>query len=82
MPRTYSAKWNPQKLWRLQGTAPDGLIVTLGRYETAEQAQADHAHFAEQGGYRDLSVKPIEPKPDPPPAEDAPQQRHKPPRKP
>lgn len=73
MPRTWSTKWNQPKHWRLQATAPDGMIVTLGRYETAEQAHADCGHFTEQGGYHNLSVQRIEPRPDPSPAEITPQ---------
>ena len=65
----WSPKWNLPKHWRLRATAADGLAVTLGRYETAEQAHADCGHFAEQGGYRDLAVQPIAPRPDPAAAE-------------
>jgi hypothetical protein len=72
MPRTWSAKWNQPKHWRLRATAADGLIVTLGRYETAEEAHADRGHFAEQGGYRNLTVQPIELRPDPSSAEGTP----------
>ena len=72
MAKTWSAKWNPPKHWRLRATAPDRTTVTLGRYETAEQAQADRASFVAQGLYRDITVEPIEPKPDPPAAESAP----------
>lgn len=65
MSQTWPAKWNPSKHWRLRATAADGLTVRLGLYETAEQAQADHEHFVEPGGYRTLTVQPIEPRPDP-----------------
>ena len=60
----WSAKWNQPKYWRLRATATDGLIVTLGRYETAEEAHADSNKFAEGGRYRDLAVQAIEPRPD------------------
>jgi hypothetical protein len=69
MSRTWSAKWNQPKHWRLRATAADGLTVTLGRYETAEQAHTDCGVFAKQGVYRDLAVQPIEPRPDLDPAE-------------
>ena len=65
MPPKWSPKWNTPKLWRLRATATDGLVVTLGRYETAEQANADCAKMTEQGGYRNLAVQPIVPRPDP-----------------
>ncbi|HVP13754.1 MAG TPA: hypothetical protein VMV94_21440 [Phycisphaerae bacterium] len=64
------SKWNQPKHWRLRATAADGLTITLGRYETAEQAHADRETFAGQGGYRNLSVERIEPKPEPPPSAD------------
>ena len=51
------------KCWRVRGTATDGLTVTLGRYETAEQAAVDCRQLAKRGGYRDLVVQPIEPRP-------------------
>ncbi len=65
MSRTWSAKWNHPKYWRLQATASDGLTVTLGRYETEEQANADCEHFAGHSGYRNLMVQQIEPSPRP-----------------
>jgi hypothetical protein len=58
-------KWNLPKHWRLRGTAADGLTVTLGRYETAEEAHADSNRLAVGGAYRDLVVQPLEPKPAP-----------------
>jgi hypothetical protein len=69
MSRTWSAKWNHPKHWRLRATAADGLTVTLGRYETVEQAQADCGVLSERGGYRNLTVQPIEPKSEPTPAQ-------------
>ena len=73
MQAKWPPKWNPPKYWRLRGTAIDGLIVTLGRYETAEQAHADCGKFTEQGGYRGLTVEPIELRPDAAAAGSAPQ---------
>ncbi len=61
MPANSSAKWNPPKSWRIRATAADGVVVTLGRYETAEQAEADRGKFVALGGYRHLVVQPIEP---------------------
>jgi hypothetical protein len=56
-------KWNVPKHWRLRGTATDGLTVTLGRYVTAEEADADSNRMALGGAYRDLIVQRLEPKP-------------------
>jgi hypothetical protein len=75
MPGTRPAKWNQPKFFRLRGTAADGVTITLGRYETAEQANADRESFAAQGGYRNLAVEPIEQKPEPAPVEGAVPQR-------
>lgn len=61
----WSAKWNRPKYWRVRATAADGLAVTLGRYETAEEAHADSDAFTRGGRYRDLAVQAIEPRPDP-----------------
>ena len=61
----WSTKWNPPKYWRVRARAADGLTVTLGRYETAEEAHAQSDRFAESGGYRNLAVEPIAPRPDP-----------------
>lgn len=60
-----SPKWNLPKHWRLRATAADGLIVTLGRYATAEEADAECGRFALQGKYRNLAVQPIAPGPAP-----------------
>ena len=65
MTTKWSAKGNQPKHWRVQGTAADGLIVTLGRYETVEEALADRDKFAGIGGYSDIAVQPIAPRPDP-----------------
>ena len=65
MARNWPAKWNQPKYWRLCATASDGLTVTLGRYETAEQANEDCGRLTEIGGYRDFAVQPIPPRPDP-----------------
>ena len=63
--KSYPTKWNVPKHWRLRGTATDGLTVTLGRYENAEEAHADSYRLALSGAYRDLVVQPLEAKPVP-----------------
>jgi hypothetical protein len=52
------------KLWRIRGKAQDGLIVTLGRYETEPEAQLDLLRLTESGGYGNLKLQAITP-PDP-----------------
>lgn len=59
------AKWNQPKSWRLRAVAADGLAVTLGRYDTAEEAGAERNKFAAEGRYRNLTVERIEPRPQP-----------------
>ncbi len=62
------AKWEtPPKHWRVRAKAADGLVVTLGRYITEDEAHAACRQFAEAGGYRNLAVQPIEPRPEPTP---------------
>ncbi|MEW6253252.1 MAG: hypothetical protein AB1716_21645 [Planctomycetota bacterium] len=65
MPPKWPQKWNPPKYWRLRATATDGLVVTLGRYATEAEAHLDLGRFTHEGGYRDLSIQPITPRPEP-----------------
>jgi hypothetical protein len=65
MPPKGSPKWSLPKHWRLRATAADGLIVTLGRYATTEEADADCGRFALHGEYRNLAVQSIAPCPEP-----------------
>jgi hypothetical protein len=51
------------KLWRIRGKARDGLVVTLGRYETEPEAQTDLLRLADYGGYRNLELQAIIPPP-------------------
>jgi hypothetical protein len=63
------AQWQGQpKRWRVQGKAADGLTVTLGRYDTEDEANLECAKFVREGLYRDVRVAPIPPvsNPDPP----------------
>ncbi len=57
------AQWQSKpKRWRVRGKSPaDGLTVTLGGYDTEEEARADYARLVEKGIYRDVTVEPIEP---------------------
>ena len=54
------------KLWRIRGKAGDGLVVTLGRYETEPEAQIELQRLTESGGYRNLELQAIDPPPTPP----------------
>ncbi len=60
--------WRPAapKLWRIRGKARDGLVVTLGKYETEAEAQLDLQRLSDAGGYRDLAVEALPPPPPPP----------------
>ena len=62
-------KWRvtAPKLWRIRGKARDGLVVTLGKYETEPEAQLDLQRLAHAGGYRNLTVEALPPPPPPPP---------------
>ncbi len=68
-----SSKWQGQpKRWRVRGKAPsDGLVVTLGRYDTEDEARNARDALARDAIYRDLTVEAIIPPPAPP-APDAP----------
>lgn len=57
--------------WRVRGKASDGLLVTLGRYLTEEEARTDCEKFVKEGTYRDVRVDPITPVS--PPAQPAPE---------
>ncbi len=67
--KIYPNKWNPRRnwIWRLRGKARDGLMVTLGRYETTVEAEADLARMTVAGGYRNLALEALEPVPQPEP---------------
>ncbi len=62
----------PPKVWRfrIRGVSGDGTTVTLGRFETEEEARAEYDRLVEEGYYRNLKVRPVEPPP-PVPAEAA-----------
>ncbi len=65
--KPYPSKWTPRRnwIWRLRGKAADGLVVTLGRYETTADAEADLARMTARGAYRNLVLQPLEPAPEP-----------------
>ena len=54
------------KDWRIQAESVDGLLVTLGKYDTKEGAETDMARIEEEGFYRKPTITytpPVEPKP-------------------
>ncbi len=61
-------KWRASapKLWRIRGEARDGLVVTLGRYETEPEAQIDMQRLTRDGSYRNLEIQPLAPPAAPP----------------
>jgi hypothetical protein len=63
-PKTWRS--SAPKLWRIRGRARDGLVVTLGRYETEPEAQSDLQRLTRDGGYRHLELQALAP-PTPPP---------------
>lgn len=60
--------WRPTapKLWRIRGKARDGLVVTLGKYETEAEAQLDLQRLSDARDYRNLVVEALPPPPPPP----------------
>jgi hypothetical protein len=46
----------PPKLWRLEGTSPEGMRVTLGRYVNKEEADPDLERLEEDGFYEKLKI--------------------------
>jgi hypothetical protein len=51
------------KLWRIRGEASDGLLVTLGKYETEPEAQLDLQRLTDAGEYRKLTLEALPPPP-------------------
>jgi hypothetical protein len=64
-PKTW--RTSAPKLWRIRGKAGDGMVVTLGRYETEEEAQTEMQRLTEAGSYRNLELQAIAPPPPPAP---------------
>jgi hypothetical protein len=56
----------PPLLFRIVGKAKDGQVVTVGKYNTRAEAEADHARLKQEAYYRDLSIHEIPPAPAPP----------------
>lgn len=52
-------KQTEPKRWRIVGTSDDGLKVTLGRYETKEEADRDLTRYETDGFYKKITLIPI-----------------------
>lgn len=69
------ANWRPPtpKVWRfrIRGISGDGTTVTLGRFESEAEAKAEYNRLVEEGYYKKLSLKPVEPPAPTPPADAA-----------
>ncbi|MGQ9649817.1 MAG: hypothetical protein ACUVXJ_06890 [Phycisphaerae bacterium] len=50
--------WN----WRVRGRSIDSQIVTLGKYDTEDEAKADRDKIVKEGYYRNVRVEQIKPK--------------------
>ncbi len=56
-----ASKWQGEpKRWRVRGKSNDGLMVTLGCYDTETAAQADADKFVKEGFYRNVTVERIQ----------------------
>jgi hypothetical protein len=47
--------------WRIRAKASDNQIVTLGKYDTEDQARADHEKIVREGLYRNVRIEEIKP---------------------
>ena len=52
--------------WRVRGKSSDSQIVTLGKYDTEDEAKADRERIIKEGFYRNVRVEQIKPKPEAP----------------
>jgi hypothetical protein len=59
--KSMAGKWQSEpKRWRVRGKSPaDGMVVTLGRYDTEQEAQAACDTLMKQKTYVDPRVEPI-----------------------
>ena len=46
----------PPKDWRIQGNSPEGLTVTLGRYNSKAEADPDLSRLTADGFYTNLRI--------------------------
>jgi hypothetical protein len=46
-------------LFRIVGKSGDGLVVTLGKYRSRDEAELDHARLVKDAYYRDVTIDEI-----------------------
>jgi hypothetical protein len=49
--------------WRIRGKSTDNQTVTLGKFNTKEEAIAEHDVIVKDGFYRNVTIEQIIPKP-------------------
>ena len=47
--------------WRILGRSSDGTVVTLGKYDTQDEAKVDHEKILAEGYYRNVKLEQITP---------------------
>lgn len=47
--------------WRIRGRSSDGQIVTLGKYDTQNEARVDCDKIIKEGSYRNVNIEQIIP---------------------
>jgi hypothetical protein len=45
--------------WRIRAMSSTGQMVTLGKYDTEDEARVDHARIIKDACYRDASIEQI-----------------------
>ena len=45
--------------WRIRGRSSDSQIVTLGKYDTENEATVDHDKIIKEGFYRNVKIEQI-----------------------
>ena len=47
--------------WRIRGRSADSQIVTLGQYDTQDEAKVDYDKIIKEGFYRNVKIEQIIP---------------------
>ncbi|NLX21938.1 MAG: hypothetical protein GXY55_09760 [Phycisphaerae bacterium] len=45
--------------WRIRGRSADNQLVTLGKYDTEDDAKGDHDRIIKEGFYRNVKIEQI-----------------------
>lgn len=48
---------------KITGKSRDGMVVTLGKYRTQAEADADHARLVKEGYYSNVQITELPPPP-------------------